>query len=245
MCSLPTTEPPIIGILACDHVDDPGLRKASGDRDYDEMYADFLRRSEPSLRTRAYDVVAGELPADPDECDGWIITGARYDAYRDEPWIVDLRDFIKRLHEARARTVGVCFGHQAVAHALGGSAANSGEWQAGPQELEVMPTPWFDGGTVWLHAMHQDVAAELPPGAKTVGVGSTAEHPIYLVGDSILCVQDHPEYEPAYISALIEARRSRMGDELTDDALNRVATIDTDNSIVGRWIVDFLLDHRV
>ncbi|MEO6652004.1 MAG: type 1 glutamine amidotransferase [Ilumatobacteraceae bacterium] len=228
----------------CDHIDDPGLRTASGGRDYDEMYADFLHRADPSLRTRAYDVVGGELPADPDECDGWIITGARHDAYRDEPWIVELRAFIARLYEARSRTVGVCFGHQVVAHALGGSAANAGEWRAGPQELNVESTQWFAGGNVWLHAMHQDVAAELPPDATTIGIGSTAAHPIYLVGESILCVQDHPEYEPAYISALIEARRGRLGDELTEDALVRVGSIDTDNSTVGHWIVDFLLDHR-
>lgn len=241
---MPTAQGPTIGILACDHIDDPDLREAAGGRDYPDMYADFLRRAESSLRTRVYDVVAGELPSAPDECDGWIITGARYDAYRDEPWIVGLREFITRLYEDRARTVGVCFGHQVVAHALGGSAANAGGWRAGPQEMEVAPTRWFEGGNVWLNAMHQDVAAELPRDAKTIGVGSTADRPIYLVGESILCVQDHPEYEPAYISALIESRRSRLGDELADDALERVASIETDNSVVGRWIVAFLLDHQ-
>src|SRR5262245_19741096 len=93
---------PLIGILACDHVG-PELRDASSGRDYDDMYEQMLRAAEPTVRTRTYDVVNGELPAGPDECDGWIVTGARYDAYRDEPWIVALRKFVTSVLEHRAR----------------------------------------------------------------------------------------------------------------------------------------------
>jgi GMP synthase-like glutamine amidotransferase len=235
---------PLIGILACDHVG-PELLDAAAGRDYDVMYTEMLRAAEPSIRTRTYDVVNGELPATPDECDGWIITGARYDSYRDEPWIVALREFIADVLEHRARLVGVCFGHQAVAHALGGKAEPSGTWKAGPQSLEVEPTAWFEGGQVAIHAMHQDVASIVPPGARTIASGDTAEHPMYLVGDTILCVQDHPEYDAGYIAGLVEARRPRMGDAITDEALTRISNDQTDNAVVGRWIANFLLDRRV
>lgn len=235
---------PLIGILACDHVG-PELRPAAGGRDYDEMYADLLRATGEDVDTRTYDAVAGELPDHPAECDGWIITGARYDAYRDEPWIEALREFVRHVLDHRARLVGVCFGHQLVAHALGGRAEPAGTWKAGPHELHVDPTHWFDGGTVTIHAMHQDVASLLPPEGRTIARGATAAHPAYLVGDTILCLQDHPEYDAAYIAGLVEARRPRMGDEITDAALARIETIPTDNAVVGRWIVDFLLDRRV
>jgi GMP synthase-like glutamine amidotransferase len=239
-----TTEPPpVIGILACDHVG-PELRPAARDRDYDDMYTELLRGAEPAIRTRTYDVVGGELPDHPGECDGWIITGARYDAYRDDPWIVALREFIQRVAEHRARLVGVCFGHQVVAHALGGRAEPSGTWKAGPQVLHVEPTEWFEGGSVVIHAMHQDVASVVPPGGRTIGSGTTAAHPMYIVGDSILCVQDHPEYDASYIAGLVESRRPRMGDEITDAALARIAADDTHSDVVGRWIADFLLDRR-
>jgi GMP synthase (glutamine-hydrolysing) len=236
-------DPPLIGILACDHVG-PELRQAARGRDYDDMYTEMLQAAEPSIRTRTYDVVGGELPRRPDECDGWIVTGARYDAYVDEPWIVDLRAFIVDVLEHRARLVGVCFGHQAVAHALGGRAEPTGTWKAGPQTIEVDDTAWFDGSQVTIHAMHQDVASIVPPGARTIARGETAEHPMFLVGDSILCVQDHPEYDADYIAALVEARRPRMGDEITDNALHTIATESVDNDVVGRWIADFLLDRR-
>ena len=234
---------PTIGILACDHVS-PELRDAAHDRDYDDMYAEMLRKAEPSIRTRTYDVVGGELPADARECDAWIITGARYDAYRDEPWIVALRKFIASVLEHRGRLVGVCFGHQAVARALGGRAANTGTWKAGPQMLHVDATPWFEGGSVRVNAMHQDVASEMPPGARTIASGDTAEHPMFIVGDTILCIQDHPEYDADYITALVEARRPRMGDEITDEALATIQSEQVDNQIVGRWLTDFLLDRR-
>jgi GMP synthase (glutamine-hydrolysing) len=235
---------PLIGILACDHVEGDELLGASGGADYDAMYARMLRLADPSITTRTYDAVGGELPEGPDECDGWIITGARHDSYSDEAWVVALRTFVADLYGAQARTVGVCFGHQLVAHALGGEAGPAGEWKAGPLPLEVDPTPWFAGGRVHLHAMHRDVARVLPPDAVTIGRGTTAEHPIYLVGDSILCIQDHPEFDTVYVSALIDVRRPRFGDDFADAALETVATTGTDGDVVGGWIVDFLLDRR-
>jgi len=238
-----TRDDPTIGILACDHVS-PELRAAARDRDYDDMYGEMMRAAEPSIRTRTYDVVGGEIPAIPDECDAWIVTGARYDAYRDEPWIVALRKFIASVLEHQSRLVGVCFGHQAVAHALGGKAENTGTWKAGPQLLHVEDTPWFEGGSVRVNAMHQDVASSLPPGARTIAAGETAEHPMFLVGDNILCIQDHPEYDAAYISALVEARRPRMGDEIADAALATIDSQAVDNGLLGRWLTDFLLDRR-
>ena len=92
--------------------------------------------------------------------------------------------------------------------------------------------------------MHQDVASVVPPGARTIARGDTAEHPMFLVGDTILCMQDHPEYDADYIAALVEARRPRMGDEVTDAALANIASEPVDNDVVGRWIADFLLDRR-
>jgi GMP synthase-like glutamine amidotransferase len=236
---------PLIGILACDHVTDDDLLSAAEGMDYDAMYTALLKRAEPEINVKIYDVVNGELPERPDECDGWIITGARYDAYSDEPWITALRHFVAEIHQHNARLAGVCFGHQIVAHALGGEAGPAGEWKAGPQEMTVEPTPWFEGGTVWLNAMHRDVAHTLPPQAKPIAAGTTAEHPAYLVGDTIFCVQDHPEFNRRYTAAIIDARRERMGNDTADAAAKTVMEVDTDGDVVGRWIVDFLLDHRL
>ena len=231
-----------IGILVCDHVS-PRLREAARDRDYGDMYVEMLTVAEPDLTTRIYDVVAGELPADPTECDGWIVTGSRHAADQDEAWLGALGEFLRDLHEVRARVVGICFGHQAVAHALGGRIDRADGWAAGPQEMAVEPTDWFEGGRISLNAMHRDVVTALPPGARPIGTGTTAEYPIYVVDDTILGIQDHPEFDAAYTRALIEARESYMGD-VAAAALEKVDSVPTDNITVGSWIVNFLLDRR-
>lgn len=232
-----------VGVLVCDHVA-PELAGANLGRDYDELYHDFLTGADPALRTRAFDAVNGELPESVDECDAWILTGARHEAYRDDPWIEGLRDFVRRLAEEGRRTVGICFGHQVVAAALGGRVEPVGRWKAGPQTMYVASTAWFPGGTVELHAMHRDEVVALPAGATPIAKGETAEIPAYLVGDTIFCVQDHPEFTDEYVRAVIEARRERMGEADAEAFLSRVDRTSCDGDLLATWIVDFLKDAR-
>jgi len=233
-----------LGILVCDHVEGDELLAASAGADYPDMYDRLLRPVMSQLTVRTHDVVNEEVPVSVDECDGWLITGSRWDAYRDEPWLIGLRAFVAQLWLSKSRTVGVCFGHQVVAHALGGAVEPTGEWKLGPQEMSVDATPWFGGGDVWLHAMHQDAVATLPPEALDVATGTTASHPMFIVGDSMLCLQDHPEFNSTYTSALIAIRRQKMGDDVARDGLTRAANIPTDGPTVAAWIAAFLLDER-
>jgi GMP synthase-like glutamine amidotransferase len=233
---------PVVGILQCDHVAPELLDAAGGD--YDELYTRLLRQAEPDLEVRVYAVVDGELPDSPDECDAWIITGSRHDAHSDEPWTVALRDFVAKADQQQARTVGICFGHQAAAHALGGRSGRAATWRAGPLPLHLEATPWFDAIDVQLNAIHQDAVLEAPPAASVIGSGPTADVPAFLVGEHLLAIQDHPEFDDRYTAALVEARRERLGDEVTDDALRRLSETGSDGPALARAIVDFLLDRR-
>jgi GMP synthase-like glutamine amidotransferase len=235
----------VIGILECDRPDTPELIAAAGGATYGDMYRRMLVSADPGIETRVYDTIGGDLPSGPGECDAWIITGSRDDAHGDSPWVVELRGFVRTLHAERRRLVGVCFGHQLVAEALGGTVERAGEWRAGPERMEMQSTPWFEGGEVTIHAMHQDVVTELPRGARVIASGRTAAVPAFIVGDHTLCIQDHPEFSADYIAALVTSRRRRLGHDLTDDALDRIASIETDGVLVARWIVDFLLDRTV
>ena len=234
---------PVIGLLVCDHVA-PELRDAASGRDYPEIYTTLLRRAEPALSIVSYNAVGANLPDSPEVCDGWVITGSRYDANGNEPWLVGLHGFIRQLHSSRARTVGVCFGHQAIAHALGGAVGRATGWKAGPQDLQVDSTPWFGPAEVTIHAMHRDAVTALPDGAAAIGQGDTGEHPVFVVDDTMLCIQDHPEFDDVYAAGLVAARRERMGDEVTDTALARIGRVATDGATVATWLVDFLLDRR-
>jgi len=232
-----------IGILLCDHVP-LDLQEQSGG-DYDLVYRQMMQKAEPRLEVVSYAVVNGEFPDSLDECDGWIITGSHLDADSDEPWVVALREWVGVASAAGARIAGVCFGHQLVAEALGGSIGRTKRWRVGPQDTTVDSTPWFPGGEVKLNAMHQDVVTTLPPGGRNIAVGTTSEFPAYLVGDNIVCVQDHPEFDASYVRSLIDARLDRIDPDTVAAARLRLDTTDTDGSVVGGWLVDFLLDRRV
>ncbi len=82
------------------------------------MFIKGLPGAGPGLEFRVWSALDGELPADLHECDAWLITGSRHDAYSDIPWIRALRDWIRRAHAADVKLAGVCFG-QVIAQALG------------------------------------------------------------------------------------------------------------------------------
>jgi GMP synthase-like glutamine amidotransferase len=76
-----------------------------------------------------------DFPKDIHDCDGWLITGSRFGAYEDHPFIPPLEDFIRAAYAAHVPVVGICFGHQIIAQAMGGKVEKyAGGWSVGPTE---------------------------------------------------------------------------------------------------------------
>ena len=90
------------------------------------MFADLFAKVDTGVDITDYDVAGGVLPADPGEQDGWLISGARASVVDDEPWITDLLGVVRELDRTGSPTVGVCFGHQLLALALGGEVLGVG-----------------------------------------------------------------------------------------------------------------------
>ncbi|NIP97211.1 MAG: hypothetical protein GWO24_28780, partial [Akkermansiaceae bacterium] len=87
---------------------------------------------------RFYDVTAGHYPGRLGECDGYLTTGASHSVEDEEPWIARFAGFIRHLHQQQARLFGICFGHQMIAHALGGCVEQSRRgWGVGVHEVTV------------------------------------------------------------------------------------------------------------
>ena len=233
-----------VGVLECDHVDDRH-RPIAGDTI--DMLAALLGPHAPNLELVPYDVIGGEGPVDPTDCDGWICPGSRHSVYDDLAWIDRLSAFVRAVRDAGVPFVGICFGHQVLAHALGGRVGRAAVgWGAGRQLLVVdRSEPWMDppAGKLALHYMHQDQVEDLPPGGVVLGGADHCPVALMTVGDTMVGIQPHPEFPAAYVDALLADRVARIGDD--EVAAARAGLIQpTDEATVGSWFARVLRGAR-
>ena len=229
-----------IGILECDHILER-FRHIAGD--YREMFDALFNRHAPQITLRAFDTCNGEFPPSIDSCDAYLATGSRFSAYDDVDWIHALKNFVRRVHEANKPFVGVCFGHQIMAEALGGkvSRAEAG-WGVGVHSVEVIRTEdWMRPAqsSCGLQYMHQDQVERLPEDGVVIGRSDHCPVAMFRIGDSMLGIQAHPEFPSAYSEALLLDRIERIGWERAQAALTSLGR-PTDESVVAKWIAEFL-----
>ena len=221
-----------LGLLECDDVVGRFPQVRGG---YREMFAALL----PGFSFRYYAAHRGELPSSPDECDAWISTGSKYSVYEKHRWIEELAAFIRG---AEKPFVGICFGHQMLAHAMGGEVAKAKQgWGAGVLPLEILrEESWMSPPMkqVRIQHMHQDQVQRLPNDAVLLGRSPHCEVGMFRIGETMLGIEGHPEFTVEYGAALIEARRALIGGQ-TDRALNSLKE-KSDGPVVGRWIERFL-----
>ena len=129
--------------------------------DYPAMFREMLG---PEFEAESFDVQAGEPPGEPNGHVAYLITGSPAGVYDPLPWIAPLREFIRAAKDSRM--VGICFGHQVMAEALGGHVEKSDKgWGAGLHRYSVVSRePWMNGELdVAAPASHQDQVVVQPP----------------------------------------------------------------------------------
>ncbi len=199
----------LIGILQTGEAPD-ALRPASGD--YPDMFERLLVGH--GFRFRTWRVVDMDFPASVHDADGWLITGSRHGAYEDLPFIKPLEEFIRNAYGEHVPLVGICFGHQIIAQALGGKVEKfTGGWSVGPQSYD------FGGETITMNAWHQDQVTEKPPAATRVATAPFCENAALVYDTRAFTVQAHPEFEDEFVEGLIEKRgRGKVPDAQLDAA---------------------------
>jgi GMP synthase-like glutamine amidotransferase len=229
-----------IGLLECDHVLER-YRHITGD--YREMFAALFKQSAPGLSLQPFDVCNGEFPPSLDACDAYLTTGSHFSVYQELDWIQALKSFVRLAHESNKPFVGVCFGHQIIAEALGGKVepAEAG-WGVGVRKIEVIETEaWMQPGqsAIKLQYMHRDQVIRLPENSVIIGRSEHCPVAMFQAGDSMLGIQAHPEFPKTYSEALLNDRISRIGEGRVIEAQASLQE-KTDESVVARWLAEFL-----
>jgi GMP synthase-like glutamine amidotransferase len=202
---------------------------------YPQMFEGLLG---PGFEVENFDVQNGQLPV-PGEHHAYLITGSPAGVYDPLPWIEPLMQFIRSAPQAKM--VGVCFGHQVMAEALGGHVEKSDKgWGAGLHRYTVIRDErWIDSsGTIAIPASHQDQVILQPPNTEVVAASDfTPLASLAWTDRPAISFQFHPEFSPAFAKALIEKRYDRIPDPDT-----AIASLDApnDNQLVGGWIRRFL-----
>ncbi|MDF1718948.1 MAG: type 1 glutamine amidotransferase [Antarcticimicrobium sp.] len=217
-----------IGILQTGHAPDTLIGQMG---DYDQMFETLLGGHGFTFDT--YPVLDGVLPAGPEAADGWLITGSRHGAYEDHDWIPPLEQLIRDIRDSGRPLIGVCFGHQIIAQALGGRVEKfAGGWSVGRTEYDM------GGETVALNAWHQDQVTQRPEAARVLASNAFCENAVLAYGDSIWTVQPHPEFSPEFIDGLIRTR----GKGVVPDALLADAAAHLDGPLDDARIVRFMAE---
>jgi len=209
-----------------------------------DAYIRFLKSGGASGTFIGFDVALREFPESVDTCDAYVITGSPNGVYDDEPWIAELMQFIRDCYEAEKKLVGICFGHQVLAHALGGHTEKSEKgWGLGMKPFDVVAEkPWMTepAGQFGLYFVHQDQVQHLPAEAELLGGNDFCPNAMFVMGNQVLGVQGHPEFTKPIMEDILVGKNGTIADDVVKTAVSSVQNSTPDNATFAQWIVNFI-----
>ena len=232
---LPNTNNTIHGWMSLRSLHD--LRYIQGD--YPDMFIELF----PELDFEVFNVYQGHFPDDVNDYEAYITNGSRLSVYDKVDWIIRLKAFVREIYLAKKKYVGVCFGHQLLAEALGGKVAKAESgWSVGVHRLSVLQREkWMMPYQTNLNLlmMCQDQVQVLPEGGEVLAQTDVCPVGVFKVGGHMLGVQAHPEFSKKYDQALMELRLERMGTEVVNAGIASLQQ-PVDKNIIAQWILQFL-----
>ena len=224
-----------IGILQAGHAPDE-LQPTHGT--YSDLFHKLLDGHGFSFTT--FSVVDMEFPTSPQECDGWLITGSKHGTYEDLPFIAPLEDLIRAIYATDRPLVGICFGHQIIAQALGGKVEKFKDgWAVGRQTYD------WDGQAVALNAWHQDQVVSLPDDAEVLSGNAFCKNAALIYQKKAFTVQPHPEFENDFTGQLSAIRGKGVVPDPLLEAMRQDLDKPIDNGLLAQKIAQFFLERHV
>lgn len=222
-----------LGILQCGNSPEKIIEQYGP---YDGLFKTLL--GPDSFDYQTFAVVDGVFPTSIDTADAWLITGSKHGVYEPLPWIAPLEEFVRTAYAAKKPMVGICFGHQMLAQALGGRVEKfSGGWIAGTREYKLDAQT---GATVAvLNAWHQDQVVELPKNARALGSSKGCQYAAIAFSENTVSLQPHPEFENDYVELLLKERGDALPAKDLQAASSSIGQNLTNKSIAN-WLRNVL-----
>ena len=229
-----------IGILNSDTVQIDGAAEFG---QYPEMFSKVFWTLDPNIQFKTYEVQYNDYPQDMNECDAYLITGSKASCYDNVQWIHALKEFIKALHKNKKKLIGVCFGHQIIAEALGGSVRKSPSgWHAGVDSISLNndALEYGDQGKKYnLVFSHQDEVKRLPRNATLIAESASCPIGMFLIENHIFCTQGHIELDKKFARMIYDFRKKQIGDSKHQHACETL-DMQTDEHEIAKSLLEFL-----
>lgn len=183
-----------------------------------------------------------EAPPAPSSVDAIVITGSAANVPNRDPWMLGMEGWLRDVVEAGTPTFGLCFGHQILAHALGGETVkNPRGREIGTIVVErFVDDPLFDGlpQRFAAQATHVDTVGRLPEGAVALARSSRDDHQTIRFSPTCYGVQFHPEFDADVIRGYVETRRELLTNE--GFAVEEMLGAIEDTKLASRTLANFV-----
>lgn len=197
-----------------------------------EKFSFLIQGVRPNWTVTSFRVKDDIFPDDIRAFDGVMITGSPASVLDDQPWVQRLLNEIRTAYDADIPLFGACFGHQALAMALGGTVEKSPNgWGFGLIEMSVVEKPsWYHGDTQLLqYGAHVEHVTKMPTGAHRLFTAPHCEIAGFAIADRVYTTQNHPEMTPDFVTALVEEYADKMDGDVISRARSSLSrTADTE-----------------
>ncbi|WP_027577546.1 type 1 glutamine amidotransferase [Bradyrhizobium sp. WSM1743] len=209
---------------------------------FPDMFERMIRAEDPTATVDVISIPNGDALPDPGKLEAVLITGAAAGVYDGLDWIAPMEDFVRKAYANKTPMVGVCFGHQLIAQALGGIVRKSEKgWGIGRHVYQVLPENGVvEGETIAIAASHQDQVIEAPNDALTILSSDFTPHAGLLYANgTTLTVQPHPEFDVAFAQVCCDLRDGKAPEDVVATARASLAQ-PMDSAKLGGAITRFL-----
>ena len=233
-----------VNILLCDTF--PG-RLPAFIPNYESLFMDLFASIGEQVNYRVFQTWQGELPTVVNADEIYLVPGSLDAAYDDKPWIVALLQWIEKAYVRGARLMGVCFGHQAIARALGGAVRQfAGGFGVGVRASRVIDRDmktYFPGQEMRLLYSHHDQVVALPQDAELCATSDFCENESFRIGHQVITFQGHPEFTVAYSRHLLTNCSDDVDPVVRSAALLSLDGMPPQGDIAARFALDVLLNR--